>query len=94
MVFLFNYYNGRHLATNLFFRSVFFSEFQVVRTYWHCPLSCGAENEAMTAILVLSILINRSYFLLNALKPGICIFSGSVSLLALSIFYVGFKLRL
>ena len=37
------------------------------------------------AILVLSILINRSYFQLNALKPGINKFSGSASLLALSV---------
>ena len=34
-------------------------------------LSCETENEAAAAILVLSILINSSYFQLIALKPGI-----------------------
>ena len=38
------------------------------------------------AILVLLILINRSYSQLNALKPGIYRFSGSASLSALSDF--------
>ena len=33
--------------------------------------SCETENEAAAAILVLSILINRFYFQLFALKPGI-----------------------
>ena len=37
----------------------------------YCPFSCETENEAATAILVLFILINRSYFQLIALKPGI-----------------------
>ena len=37
----------------------------------YCPFSCETENEAAAAILVLSILINRSYFQLIALKPGI-----------------------
>ena len=42
----------------------------------------------MAAILVLSILINRSYFQLNPLKPSIYIymFSGSASLLAFFVF--------
>ena len=41
----------------------------------------------MAAILVLSILKNPSYFQLNAFKPGIYRFSGSASLLALSVSY-------
>ena len=40
----------------------------------------------MAAILVLLILMNPSYFQLNALKPGIYRFSGSANLLALSVF--------
>ena len=39
-----------------------------LRVYWNCPFSCETENEAAAAILVLSILINRSYFQLIALK--------------------------
>ena len=54
--------------------------------YWHCAFSCATENEAIEFILILSILINNSYFQLNALKPGIYRFSGSASLLALSLF--------
>ena len=38
------------------------------------------------AILGLSILINRSYFQLNVLKPGICRFQGFASPSALSVF--------
>ena len=33
---------------------------------------CLIENEATAAVLILSILINQSYFKLNVLKPGIC----------------------
>ena len=40
----------------------------------------------MAAILILSVLLSRSYFQLNVLKPCIYRFSGSASLLALSIF--------
>ena len=36
-----------------------------------CPFSRGTEKEAAAAILVFSILKNRSYFQLIALKPGI-----------------------
>ena len=42
-----------------------------LRGYLYCPFSCETENEAAAAILVLSILINRSYFQLIALKLGI-----------------------
>ena len=58
--------------------------FRGLRVYCHCPFSCEIENKATAAILILSILINRSYFQLIALKPGIIGFRGSVSLLALS----------
>ena len=48
-----------------------------MRVYWHCPFSCETENEApAAAILVFPILIPRSYFQLNALKPGLYRFSG------------------
>ena len=75
--------NGRHLATNFFSTYFFiFSEFlwnlvcrpivfRGLRVYWHCPFSCETENEAASAILLLSILIKRFYFQLNALKPDI-----------------------
>ena len=62
---------------------------------WYCTFSCLTENEAMTTILILSILINHSYFQLNELKPGIyihCRFSGSASLLALTILISGHNL--
>ena len=55
----------------------------VLRVYWHCPFSCATENEAMTAILILSILINHSYFQLNVLNRPLYVFP---SLLALSVF--------
>ena len=42
-----------------------------MRVDWHCPFSCETENEATAAILILSILINRSYLHLNALKLAI-----------------------
>ena len=45
--------------------------FRGLRGYSYCPLSCETENEAASAILILSILINRSFFQLIALKPGI-----------------------
>ena len=55
---------------------------------WHCPFyvfthktdnaKFTTEKEAMAAILILSILINRSYFQINALKPGIHRFSVGV----------------
>ena len=45
--------------------------FRGLRVYDYCPFSCETENEAAAAILVLSILINRSYLQLIALKPGI-----------------------
>ena len=45
--------------------------FRGLRVYQYCPFSCESENEAVAAILVLSILINRSYFQLIALKPRI-----------------------
>ena len=57
-----------------------------MQVYWHCPFSRETENETKAGILVLSILINRSYFQWNALNPGIYSFSGSSSLLALSVF--------
>ena len=38
---------------------------------FYCPFSYKTENEAAAAILVLSILINRSDFQLITLKPGI-----------------------
>ena len=50
-----------------------------------------AENEAKAAILVLSILINRSYFLLNALKSGIYRFSASASLIGIVYWHVRSK---
>ena len=34
---------------------------------WHCPFTRATENQAMAAILILSILLNRSYFQINAL---------------------------
>ena len=45
--------------------------FRGLRVYDYCPFSCETENEAAAAILVLLILINRSYLQLIALKPGI-----------------------
>ena len=44
--------------------------FRGLRVYYYCPFLCETENEA-AAILILEILINRSYFQLIALKPGI-----------------------
>ena len=44
------------------------------------------KNEAVTTIFIRAILINNSYFQLDALKPGIGRFSGFASLLALSFF--------
>ena len=44
------------------------------------------ENETTAAILVLSILLNRSYFQLNASRPGIYRFLESASPLAFSVF--------
>ena len=43
-------------------RNLVYIGFRCLRVYWHCPFSCETENEAAAAILVLSILINRSYF--------------------------------
>ena len=50
---------------------VYIYRFSGSASYWYCPFSCETENEAAATILVLSILINRSYFQLIALKPGI-----------------------
>ena len=66
----------------LIFFKTFFSEFpgnllyiyigfRGLRVYKYCPFSCETENEAAAAILALSILINRFYFQLIDLKPGI-----------------------
>ena len=55
--------SGTFLGTFLGFRGL--------RVYSYCPFSCDTENEAADAILVLSILINRSYFQLIAWKSGI-----------------------
>ena len=62
-----------------------------MRVYWHCPFSCEVESEAMAAILVLSILINRSYFQINALKPGIYTIGESIGIVH---FHVRSKPRL
>ena len=64
--------NGRHLAT-FFFRipSKHGIGLRGLRVYQYCPFSCETENEAVAAILFLSILMNRSHFQINALKPGI-----------------------
>ena len=69
-----------------FFVDLVYIGFRGLRVYWHCPFSCETKNKATEAILVLSILINRSYFQLNALELGIYGFLGSASLLALSVF--------
>ena len=50
-----------------------------MHVYQHSPFSCETENQATAAILVLSILINHSYFQSNALEPGTYRFSGSAS---------------
>ena len=71
--------NGRHL---IFFQLFFKNSLETwyihigfwgLRVYYLCPFSCETENEAAAAILVLSILINRSYFQLIALKA--CIYN-------------------
>ena len=46
-------------------------EFQLSTDNQKGLFSYETENETTAAILVLSILINRSYFQVNALKPGI-----------------------
>ena len=43
-------------------------------------MTCETENEAMVAILILSILVNLFHFHLIALKPAIYRFSRSASL--------------
>ena len=72
--------NGRHLATNFFLTFNFQNSLETWHIYNRFSGSasllvlyvlCETENEAAAAILVLSILINRSYFQLIALKPGI-----------------------
>ena len=70
-------------------------DFRGLRVYWHCPFSCEIENEAMAAILVLSILINPSYFQLNAFQPAIYRFLGSASKsIGIVRFHVRSKLRI
>ena len=51
--------------------------FQGLQVYYYCPFSCETETEAAEAILVLSILINRSYFQLIAFKSGVYRFTAS-----------------
>ena len=58
-------------------RNLLYVGFRGLQVYQYCPFSCETENEAVVAILVLSILINRSYFQLIALKPGIYIVTAS-----------------
>ena len=56
---------------DIFFSSKHGIGFRSLEVYQYCPFSCVTENKALAAILVLSILMNRSYFQINALKPGI-----------------------
>ena len=65
-------------------RLIFFSTLFFFKIPW--LFSCETEIEATAIISVLSILINCSYFQLNALKPDIHRFSGSASLMALAVF--------
>ena len=71
-----NNQNGRHLETN-FLKNVFKNSLETWYIYkvfgvWESiTIVRETENEAASFILVLSILINRSYFQLFALKPGI-----------------------
>ena len=95
--------NGRFLAIFFLGGRIYFSEspwnlvyrpisFQGLRVYYHCPFSYETENEATAAILVYQIiLLNRSYFQLNALKPGIYSFSRSIGIVR---FHVRSKPRL
>ena len=56
----------------IFFITFFQNSFETWYIYRFLGSACLlTENEAATAILVLSILINRSYFQLISLKPGI-----------------------
>ena len=57
--------NGRSWQPNffpIFFRFYVRIGFRDLQIYWHCSFSRETENESMTVILILLILINHSYF--------------------------------
>ena len=80
--------NGGHLATKFFFQYIFlFQKHGIYRfsrslNLLALSVSCETENVATAAISVSAILINRSYFQLNTLKPdiGLYRFSGSIGI--------------
>ena len=68
----------------IFFSTQLLIGFRGLRLYWHWRFSCETKNEVTADIWILSIFIKS--FLFFSLYSGIYRFSGSVSLLALTVF--------